>query len=59
MVRPLPGVRRVEHDRGITLRAVRQRCVIPAHCKDDIKLPKDMKLLPAKNVRDAVTAIFI
>ena len=36
-----------------------KRCVIPAHCKDDIKLPKDMKLLPAKNVRDAVTAIFI
>lgn len=26
MVRPLPGVRRVEHDRGSTLRAVRQCC---------------------------------
>ena len=36
-----------------------KRCVIPAHCKDDIKLPKDMKLLPAKNVRHAVTDIFI
>ena len=36
-----------------------KRCVIPAHCKDDIKLPKGVQLLPAKNIRDAVTAIFI
>ena len=36
-----------------------KRCVIPAHCKDDIKVPAGLQLLPAKNIRDAVNAVVI
>ena len=36
-----------------------KRCVIPAHCKDDIKTPEGLKLLPAKNIREAVNAVVI
>lgn len=36
-----------------------KRCIIPAHCKDDIKAPERLKLLPAKNVREAVNAVVI
>ena len=36
-----------------------KRCVIPAHCKDDIKAPKDLKILPARNVREAINAVVI
>ena len=34
-----------------------KRCVIPAHCKGEVRIPDGLKLLPAKNVRDAINAI--
>ncbi len=36
-----------------------KRCVIPAHFKDDIKVPEGLKILPAKNVREAINAVVI
>lgn len=36
-----------------------KRCVIPAHCRDDIKTPDGLKLLPARNIREAVNAVVI
>ena len=36
-----------------------KRCVIPAHCKDDIKAPEGLKILPARNVREAINAVVI
>ena len=36
-----------------------KRCVIPAHCKDDVKAPEGLRILPAKNIREAVNAVVI
>ena len=36
-----------------------QRCVIPAHCRGDLKVPDGLKILAAKNVREAINAIVI
>lgn len=36
-----------------------KRCVVPAHCKGDIKVPDGLQLLPARNVRDAINAVVI
>ncbi len=36
-----------------------KRCVIPAHCKDDVKAPGGLRILPAKNIREAVNAVVI
>ena len=36
-----------------------KRCVIPAHCKADIKAPEGLKILPARNVREAINAVVI
>jgi len=36
-----------------------KRCIVPAHCKDDIKAPTGLKILPARNVREAINAVVI
>ena len=36
-----------------------KRCVIPAHCKDDVRAPEGLRILPAKNIREAVNAVVI
>ncbi len=36
-----------------------KRCVIPAHCKDDVKAPEGLRILPAKSIREAVNAVVI
>ena len=36
-----------------------QRCVIPAHCRGDLKVPDGLKIIEAKNVREAINAIVI
>ena len=36
-----------------------KRCVVPAHCRDDIKTPEGLKILPARNVREAINAVVI
>ncbi len=36
-----------------------KRCVVPAHCRDTIKAPEGLKILPARNVREAINAIVI
>ena len=33
-----------------------KRCVIPAHCRDDIKVPDGLRALPARNIREAINA---
>ena len=35
------------------------RCVIPAHCRDDIKVPDGLQILPARNIREAINAVVI
>jgi len=36
-----------------------RRCVIPAHCRDDIKVPDGLQILPARNIREAINAVVI
>ncbi len=36
-----------------------KRCVIPAHCRDDIKVPDGLRVLPARNIREAINAVVI
>ena len=36
-----------------------KRCVIPAHLKANIKTPEGLKILPARNVREAVNAVVL
>ena len=36
-----------------------RRCVIPAYLKESIKKPDGLKILPAKNVRDAINAVLL
>ena len=36
-----------------------KRCVIPAHCKGDLKVPDGLQILAARNIREAVNAIVI
>lgn len=36
-----------------------KRCVIPAHCKGDIKKPAGLELLSVRNVREAINAVVI
>ena len=36
-----------------------KRCVIPAHLKANIKIPEGLKALPARNVREAISAVVI
>lgn len=36
-----------------------KRCVVPAHCRVELKTPEGLKILPAKNVRDAINAVVI
>ena len=36
-----------------------KRCVIPAHCRDDIKVPDGLQILPARNIREAINAVVI
>ena len=36
-----------------------KRCVIPAHCRDDIKVPDGLRALPARNIREAINAVVI
>ncbi len=35
------------------------RCVIPAHCRGDVKVPDGLSVLAAKNIREAINAIVI
>ncbi len=34
-----------------------QRCVIPAHVRNEIRCPDNLKLIPVKNIGDAVAAV--
>lgn len=36
-----------------------RRCVIPAHCRGDVKVPDGLSVLSAKNIREAINAIVI
>ena len=36
-----------------------KRCVVPAHCMPDIKKPEQLKILPARNIREAINALVI
>jgi len=36
-----------------------QRCLIPAHCRGDIKVPDGLQILAARNVREAINAVVI
>ena len=36
-----------------------KRCVVPAHLKTGVKTPEGLKILPARNVRDAVNAVMV
>lgn len=36
-----------------------KRCVIPAHVKEDIKVPSNLQILSVRNIREAVNAVVI
>ena len=36
-----------------------KRCVIPAHVKEDIKIPPQIQILSVRNIREAVNAVVI
>ena len=36
-----------------------KRCVIPAHCRGEIKAPEGLQILPVHNIREAINAVVI
>ena len=36
-----------------------KRCVIPAHCRGDIRVPDGLQILPVRNIREAINAVVI
>ena len=36
-----------------------KRCLIPAHCRDDVKVPDGLQILAARNIREAINATVI
>ncbi len=35
-----------------------KRCVIPAHVRDEVRAPAGLTVIPVKNVREAIAAVF-
>ena len=35
-----------------------QRCIIPAHVRDDVQKQNGLQTIPVKNIREALKAVF-